>query len=78
MSHATADFDPDTFARIVRIYREGGVDLRVRSRDEFELFFQELDLMDPGVEVPHRWRPALDPPRAMDAQISFYAAVGRT
>ncbi|MBY8862625.1 SAM-dependent methyltransferase [Nocardia sp. CA2R105] len=79
LTQATADFDPDAFARIEQIYASGGIDARFRTRAEFEGFFTGLELADPGIEVPHRWHP--ETPSAegddLDAQVSFYAGVAR-
>jgi SAM-dependent methyltransferase len=79
LSHATTDFDPATFAEIERIYREGGMAAQFRTRIEFADFFTGLELVDPGIVVPHRWRPddTHTGGSEMDAQISFYAAVAR-
>ena len=41
-------------------------------------FFEGLELVDPGIEVPHRWHPdGVAPPKKMDAQVSAYAGVAR-
>ncbi|MFQ6200716.1 SAM-dependent methyltransferase, partial [Streptomyces sp. NPDC000405] len=40
-------------------------------------FFDGLDLIDPGVTVGHRWRPAADGAELpTDAQVSLWAGVG--
>ncbi|WP_051939670.1 SAM-dependent methyltransferase [Phaeacidiphilus oryzae] len=81
LSHATADFDPEGWAGVAEVYRKGGTPLRTRSRAEVEKFFEGLDLVDPGVEVPHRWRPEdVGPLRARtgditDTEVSQYAGV---
>ncbi len=56
-----------------------GVTLALRSREEFTRFFDGLDLVDPGVEVPHLWHPELgDPvPGQDDGVIPGYGAVAR-
>jgi hypothetical protein len=37
-----------------------------------------MELIEPGVEVPHRWRPdGVAPAKKMDVQVSAYAAVAR-
>jgi SAM-dependent methyltransferase len=79
MSHATADFDPQAVSKAVRIYRAGDVTPQVRSRNEFEKFFRGLELVEPGVIPPHRWRPDndIEPSPSMDASVSVYAAVAR-
>ncbi|WP_433714500.1 SAM-dependent methyltransferase [Nocardia sp. CA-084685] len=78
MTHVTPDFDPTAIGTVVDIYRRSGLPCQVRSRDEFMRFFQGLELVDPGVAVPHRWRPdGVEPPKKMDAQVSAYAGVAR-
>ncbi|WP_235489607.1 SAM-dependent methyltransferase, partial [Frankia sp. AvcI1] len=49
-----------------------------RSRAEVESLFGGLELIDPGVELVHRWRPdAPDPPGLTDAQVSVYGGIAR-
>ncbi|MFF0445296.1 SAM-dependent methyltransferase [Streptomyces sp. NPDC004609] len=61
LSHVTGDFDPETWERVIGIYRGNGVEAQVRSRDEFTAFFDSLDLVDPGVELGTHWHPVADP-----------------
>lgn len=79
LSHATTDFDPVTFAEIERIYRDGCMDTQFRRRDEFAEFFTGLELIEPGIVVPHQWWPdgPVTTSEGMDAKVSFYAAVAR-
>ncbi len=79
MSHATPDFDPEATARAVEIYRASGTPAQVRTRAEVARFFTGLDLVEPGIEVAHRWRP--DPAEAdtrktpTDAEVSLWVGV---
>jgi hypothetical protein len=57
ISHVTADFDPEPWAKVTAIYEEGGTPVQVRTRDEVARFFTGLDLLDPGIAVAYRWRP---------------------
>ncbi|MEU6562715.1 SAM-dependent methyltransferase [Nocardia nova] len=78
MTHVTPDFDPTAIAAVVEVYRRSGLPCQVRSRDEFLKFFGGLELVEPGVEVPHRWHlDGVAPPKKMDAQVSAYACVAR-
>lgn len=79
LTSATTDFDPDTFVKIQQIYAEGGIAAQFRTRDEFAGLFTGLELVDPNVEVPHRWRPEPSTMEGddLDARVSFYAAVAR-
>ncbi|TVL89428.1 SAM-dependent methyltransferase [Streptomyces sp. SAJ15] len=79
LSHCTPDFDPATWEKVVEIYRQGGIPAQVRSRKEVEEFFTGLELVEPGVEVPHRWKPDAEAAAATvtDAEVSFWAGVAR-
>ncbi|WUH94366.1 SAM-dependent methyltransferase [Streptomyces sp. NBC_00433] len=79
ISHCTPDFAPEVWAAIVEVYTKGGTPLQVRSRSEVLDFFTGLDLLDPGVEVAHRWNPepASGPSLISDADASLYAGVAR-
>ncbi|MFR9774041.1 SAM-dependent methyltransferase [Nocardia sp. SC052] len=83
MSHVTTDFDagpedPEGMARLLRVYAERGIPVRPRTRAEVARFFEELELVDPGVEVIHRWRTTgIERPRSHDKKVSLYGAVGR-
>lgn len=76
MSHVTADFDPRAVAKAVEIYNNSGVPAQARSKAEFARFFDGLELVEPGIVVPHRWHNnGVTPPASMDAHASLYAAV---
>ncbi|MBV1938550.1 SAM-dependent methyltransferase [Streptomyces sp. BV286] len=77
LSHATGDFDPETWERIVQIYRSGGTSAQVRSRTEFATFFDGLELVDPGVELAMLWHPELGEPDSHEERIPLYAGVAR-
>ncbi|MFE4579075.1 SAM-dependent methyltransferase, partial [Streptomyces chartreusis] len=64
MTHATADFTPEESAAATEKLKAAGVTLALRSRDEFTHFFDGLELVPPGVEVPHLWHPDLGDPVA--------------
>ncbi|MEU0197970.1 SAM-dependent methyltransferase [Streptomyces sp. NPDC006240] len=83
LSHATGDFDPETWERVVEVYRKGGTAAQVRSRAEFTEFFTGLELVEPGVVLAARWHPELGEGREGDGQdgqdeeMPLYVAVGR-
>jgi hypothetical protein len=79
ISHCTPDFAPEVWAAIVDVYTKGGTPLQVRSRAEVGEFFTGLELLDPGVEVAHRWNPepASGPSLISDADASLYVGVAR-
>ncbi|MEU0336864.1 SAM-dependent methyltransferase [Streptomyces sp. NPDC006193] len=79
MTHATADFTPEASAAATEKLRAAGVTLALRSREEFGRFFTGLDLVEPGVEIVHKWRPELGEPvpGQDDGVIPGYGAVAR-
>lgn len=78
MTHISADFGSPDVATAMRIYNDSGVPVQMRSRAEVARFFEGLELVEPGLTVPHRWRnDGIEVPASMDAQVSLYAAVGR-
>jgi len=75
VSHITADFDP-AVGDAVEVYRARGVSARARSREEIVRFFDGLDLVEPGIQPVHRWRPDTDTDLTpTDAEVSVYGAV---
>jgi len=79
VSHATADFTPEESKAATEKLKAAGVTLALRSREEFARFFDGLELVEPGVEVPQLWHPELgDPvPGQDDGVIPGYGAVAR-
>ena len=77
LSHATADFyDEDQLARVKQVFDEGGTPVQIRGKAEIEVFFDGLEMIEPGLTPTHRWRP--DEPSGMsDAEAFIYAGVGR-
>ncbi|MCM6778246.1 SAM-dependent methyltransferase [Nocardia sp. CDC159] len=87
ISHLTVDFDPDTVHRVVEVFRDGGVPFQARTRKEIGRFFSGLELVEPGIGAPHRWRP-IEPPcwlrpdidplgPGLDERVNCCAAVAR-
>jgi hypothetical protein len=61
-SHLTADVNPEVHG-VVRNYRQNGVPIQARGRDEFAaMAFGGLRLVDPGVVLLTDWRPDDAPP----------------
>lgn len=79
LTHCTPDFAPEVWERVLDVYRQGGIPVQVRGHAEVRRFFDGLDLLEPGVEVPHRWRPdaTSTDPGVTDAQVSLYVGVAR-
>jgi len=79
VSHCTGEFAPEAWEEMVAVYRRGGIPAQVRSAGEVARFFDGLEFVEPGLEVPHRWKPEPGQPLAdvTDAEASFYAGVAR-
>ncbi|GAA3370794.1 SAM-dependent methyltransferase [Streptomyces antimycoticus] len=84
LSHITPDFDPEATQKTVQVYRSGGIPGQIRTRDEVERFFTGLELAEPGLEVPHRWRTDLaetdsqvETGDVTDEEVSFWAGVAQ-
>ncbi|SOR78469.1 MULTISPECIES: SAM-dependent methyltransferase [Streptomyces] len=80
LSHATGDFDPETWERVVEVYRKGGTAAQVRSHAEFSAFFTGLELVEPGVVLAARWHPELGEQTGGGGggeETPLYVAVGR-
>ncbi|MEY9990528.1 hypothetical protein ABIE67_002560 [Streptomyces sp. V4I8] len=79
VTHATADFTPEESKAATEKLKAAAITLALRSREEFTRFFDGLELVEPGVEVPHLWHPELGEPvpGQDDGVIPGYGAVGR-
>jgi hypothetical protein len=76
VTQATADYDPDNAKLLQEVYRQRGIPFELRGKAEFNRFFDGLELVPPGVQIMHRWRPDEDTPTELtDAQISVYGAL---
>ena len=76
LSHVTGDYDPEVWEKIVAIYRDSGVPAQVRSRAEFTRFFDGLELIEPGVQLPTDWHP--HPDQDPETQVrALYVGVAR-
>jgi hypothetical protein len=77
LTHITADAEPEV-EKVIETYRARGIPGQARGREEVERFFPGLELVDPGVQMVHRWRPDASTDQALtDAQVSCYGAVAR-
>ncbi|MFE3881778.1 SAM-dependent methyltransferase [Streptomyces lydicus] len=77
LTHCTGDFDPESWAAVIDVYISSGTPTQVRSKDEVQQFFQNLEMVDPGLVVAHRWRPETGsgPSLHSDAAVSLYGGV---
>lgn len=77
LSHATGDFDPETWERVVEVYRKGGTSAQVRSRAEFTSFFEGLELVAPGIALAALWHPEPEEQDGQTDEIPLYVGVAR-
>lgn len=77
LSHATGDFDPETWERVVEVYRKGGTAAQVRSRAEFTGFFEGLGLVAPGIALAAHWHPEPEEQHSRADEIPLYVGVAR-
>lgn len=77
ISHGTFDyFSPETIANLTAEARSGA--FQPRTRDEFARFFDELELVPPGIADVAEWRAEDEPqPRPPAADVAWYGAVAR-
>ncbi|OEU88702.1 methyltransferase [Streptomyces abyssalis] len=77
LSHATADFDDEGhLERVKKVYDESGTPVQLRTKAETEVFFEGLEMIDPGLVPAHRWRPD-GPSTISDAESCIWAGVAR-
>lgn len=77
LTHLTADFVPAEINGVAQTYQAQGIPLTPRTRDEIARFFDGLELVDPGLVVPFRWRPDGTGEDITDADASGWGAVAR-
>ncbi|MFG3256915.1 SAM-dependent methyltransferase [Streptomyces sp. NPDC048172] len=77
LSHCTADMDAAAMERAVRVYHERGMRTQVRDGDQVRRLFGDFELIEPGLVMPHEWRPDPDTTVLTPAESSFYAGVAR-
>ena len=79
IEHATHDWIPEEGRKLLDVWNANAPEpMQWRSREEITAFFEDLDLLDPGVVNVHLWRPdALHTPDPNPERFAAYAAVGR-
>ncbi|SQD93846.1 conserved hypothetical protein [Parafrankia sp. Ea1.12] len=78
LTHVTPDFAPDDVQRVVDVCRGQGIPAMVRTRSEVARFFDGLDVVEPGVQPVHRWRPDdSGPDGPTDAEVNVYGGLAR-
>lgn len=79
LTHATLDIAPEAISGSLAAYRSAGIRGRLRSRADLErLFLDGLDVLEPGIVVPQRWRSdAVEIGGVGDTDIPVYAVVAQ-
>jgi hypothetical protein len=80
LTHLTDDLAPERIRAVSQTMRQRGMILVPRSAAEIGRFLDGLDLVPPGLEIVHRWRP--DPGSRVtdsgyDADVSIFGGVAR-
>ncbi|GAA2479109.1 SAM-dependent methyltransferase [Winogradskya humida] len=75
VSHPTTEVDGPEMTEAVRLWNStGGAEMRLRDRDGVAAFFQDLELIEPGITTCSQWHP--DPDGDTSA-VSHFCGVGR-
>jgi hypothetical protein len=77
LTHVTDDFEQDAISEISAMFARSGSDVNAVGKDEVIRFFDGLELVEPGVQLVHRWRPDGTVDEVGDAGIPLYAGVAR-
>jgi hypothetical protein len=76
LTHSTAEIHGEPMLEVMRELNErGGTPIRARTRQELIRFFDEMELLDPGVVSCSRWRP--DPASAESPEVYLFGGVAR-
>lgn len=78
MSIATDEFDPVPLAQVQKEYNRLGETLIFRDRARALSFFDDLEMVEPGLVQVHKWRPdGSGAAGVLDKDIAMYGAVAR-
>ncbi|TVL89015.1 SAM-dependent methyltransferase [Streptomyces sp. SAJ15] len=79
LSHTALGSDPKIIERVTELYRKGGMTVVGRPLDQVVRFFDGLELIEPGVQMAHCWRPEPDedPEELAKTKIDLFAGVAR-
>ena len=75
LSTVTADSAPEEVTRGIAAYAARGIPERIRTREEVELLFSGLELVDPGVCLVHRWHPDAESAATLDEHVHMHGGV---
>ncbi|WP_411079782.1 SAM-dependent methyltransferase [Streptomyces sp. cmx-18-6] len=75
LSHGASDVDEEIGQQSEDEYQKGGIRLALRSRKEFSRFFEDLDIVEPGLVEAPEWFQGTDAPTPEKS--GLYVAVAR-
>jgi O-methyltransferase involved in polyketide biosynthesis len=75
LSTVTADTAPTRVDEGSEAYKESGIPIRSRTRAEVEQLFKGYELLEPGVQLVHHWRPDEEARAVPDEHVYMYGAV---
>ncbi|MFF8729329.1 SAM-dependent methyltransferase [Streptomyces sp. NPDC015171] len=75
LSHAASDLYPELAAQVTEEYAKGGIQLGFRTRTEVARFFDDLELVPPGLVTATEW--VTSAPSAEPEGSGIYAGVAR-
>ncbi|EFL25211.1 conserved hypothetical protein [Streptomyces himastatinicus ATCC 53653] len=76
LSHGGLDPRGEISDAVTRLYRASGIHVQGRTQEEVLPFFDGLELVEPGVVMPHRWRPENDRARASAEALDLWIFAG--
>ena len=76
LSHGGLDPRSEISDAVTRLYRASGIHVQGRTREEILPFFDGLELVEPGVVMPHRWRPESEEARAAAEALDLWIFAG--
>jgi SAM-dependent methyltransferase len=77
LSHLTRDHDPVRVTKSMKVGDDVGIPVRSVTLEEFEEYFTDLELLDPGAVLVSDWRRDIPGPKPSPSEINFYGAVAR-
>jgi len=76
LSHGALDPRVEISDAVTRLYRASGIHVQGRTHEEVLPFFDGLELVEPGVVMPHRWRPENEQARAAAEALDLWIFAG--
>jgi hypothetical protein len=78
LSTVTTDSSPAPIGSVVAEYTKRGMPARNRTLAEVEPFFDGLEMLEPGIELVHKWQPVPGTEGdVQDSEVAMYGGVAR-